>query len=89
VYLVRIGGDEAISRADDLYKDLMAQGIEVLYDDRNERPGTKFADAELMGIPYRVTVSDRLIAEDKYEYTERATGNTRTLTAEELHAILG
>jgi prolyl-tRNA synthetase len=89
VYLVRIGGDEAISRADDLYKDLTAQGIEVLYDDRDERPGAKFADAELMGIPYRVTVSDRLIAEDKYEYTERATGDTRTLTAEELHAILG
>lgn len=89
VYLVRIGGDEAIAAADSLYEQLSAQGIEVLYDDRDERPGAKFADAELMGIPHRVTVSDRLIAEGVFEYTARATGETRTLTRDELHAILG
>lgn len=84
VYLVRIGGDEAVKHADELYTELTAKGIEVLYDDRDERPGTKFADAELMGIPYRVTVSDRLLSEGKYEYTIRSSGEMQTLTREEL-----
>ncbi len=84
VYLVRIGGEEAIRHADDLYGELSAKGIEVIYDDREERPGIKFADAELMGIPYRVTVSDRLIASNEYEFTVRRTGETNLLTREEL-----
>lgn len=88
VYLVRIGGDEAIKHADELYEELKAKGIEVLYDDRDERPGTKFADSELMGIPHRVTVSDRLIEAGKYEYTVRVTGATTELTGEELLATL-
>jgi prolyl-tRNA synthetase len=61
VYLVRIGGEGAVKHADELYNELINKGVEVLYDDRDERPGTKFADSELMGIPYRATVSDRLI----------------------------
>jgi prolyl-tRNA synthetase len=88
VYLVRIGGDEAIKHADELYKELTDKGIEVLYDDRDERPGTKFADSELMGIPHRVTVSDRLIEAGEYELTERVGGTTRTLTREALLATL-
>ncbi len=88
VYLVRIGGDEAVEHADKLYEELTAKGVEVLYDDRDERPGTKFADAELMGIPHRVTVSDRLIEVGKYEYTVRSTGETTELTRDELLATL-
>lgn len=84
VYLVRIGGDEAIKHADELYSELAAKGIEVLYDDRDERPGAKFADAELMGIPYRVTVSDRLIEANQYELTPRTGGETYLLTRDEL-----
>lgn len=84
VYLVRIGGEEAITHADELYDELTAKGIEVLYDDRDERPGTKFADAELMGIPYRVTVSDRLIEAGQYELTPRTGGETSLLTRDEL-----
>ncbi len=89
VYLVRIGGEQAVKLADELYEQLNAQGIEVLYDDRDERPGTKFADSELMGIPHRVTVSDRLIEAEKYEYTLRSTGETAELTRHELLAKLG
>lgn len=89
VYLVRIGGDEAIKHADELYEELKGQGIEVLYDDRDERPGAKFADSELMGIPHRVTVSDRLIEAEKYEYTPRNTGETAELTRHELLVKLG
>lgn len=88
VYLVQIGGDESRGAADALYDELMAAGIEVIYDDRDERPGTKFADAELMGIPYRVTVSDRLMANNTYELTIRNSGETSLLTHAELLAKL-
>lgn len=88
VYLVRIGGDEAVAEADRVYNDLQTKQIEVIYDDRDERPGVKFADAELMGIPHRVTVSDRLLSEQKFEYTPRKTGDTELLTWDELLAKL-
>lgn len=88
VYLVQIGSEASRQHADELYEELMTKGIEVLYDDRDERPGTKFADAELMGIPYRVTVSDRLLEKGSYEYTERKTGVMTMLTREELLAKL-
>lgn len=83
VYLVPIG-EHGVAEADKLYDELTARGVEVLYDDRDTRPGTKFADAELMGIPYRLTVSDRLIAEEKFELTTRASGETCLLTRSEL-----
>jgi prolyl-tRNA synthetase len=88
VYLVRIGGEAATKHADELYEELTASGIEVIYDDRDERPGAKFADSELMGIPHRVTVSDRLIDANQYEYTPRVTGETILLTREALLAKL-
>lgn len=88
VYLVSIGKEGAVE-ADKLYDELTARGIEVLYDDRDERPGTKFADAELMGIPTRVTVSDRGVEAGTYEYTKRASGETNILTRDELLAKLG
>jgi prolyl-tRNA synthetase len=88
VYLVRIGGEVAIKHADELYEELKQKGVDVLYDDRDERPGVKFADSELMGVPYRVTVSDRLIEAKTYEYTPRMSGVTEVLTREELLAKL-
>ena len=84
VYLVQIGGDDSRAKADELYDELMGRGIEVIYDDRDERAGTKFADAELMGIPFRVTVSDRNLAENKYEFSVRNRGESELLTHEEL-----
>lgn len=83
VYLVAIGED-GTAEADTLYDELTAKGVEVLYDDRNERPGAKFADAELMGIPHRIVVSDRLQERGVVELTERAGGETRELTRSEL-----
>jgi prolyl-tRNA synthetase len=88
VYLVRIGGNAAVKHADELYAELTARGVDVLYDDRDERPGTKFADSELIGIPHRLTVSDRLVEAHAYEYTKRATGETTELTHEEVLATL-
>lgn len=86
VYLVQIGGEESRTKADELYETLRARGVEVIYDDRDERAGAKFADAELMGIPYRVTVSDRLLADGKYELTPRVSGQSEVLTLEDLLA---
>ena len=87
VYLVQIG-DKSRAAADELYDKLQAAGIETLYDDRDERPGVKFADAELLGIPYRVTVSDRLVGDGKWEVVSRRTGEQQLLTPEELLATL-
>lgn len=86
VYLVSIG--DVAKQADELYEQLTAAGIEVLYDDRDERAGTKFADAELLGIPYRVTVSQRLVAEQKFEFTPRIGGESELLTGGALLAKL-
>lgn len=89
VYLVRIGGDAAVVHADTIYNELIAKGIEVLYDDRDVHPGQKFADSELMGIPYRVTVSDRMILDNSgYELVERKSGQKMLLTHEQLLAKL-
>ncbi|MBF1042794.1 MAG: prolyl-tRNA synthetase [Candidatus Nanosynbacter sp.] len=87
VYLVQIGS-QSRATADELYQKLQSAGIETIYDDRDERPGVKFADAELLGIPYRVTVSDRLLDRGKWEVSTRQTGEQRLLTADELLATL-
>lgn len=87
VYLVQIG-EKSRTAVDELYEALGAQGVEVLYDDRDERPGVKFADAELMGIPLRVTVSDRLLDGKKWEVAARASGERQLLTTDELLATL-
>ncbi len=83
VYLVQIG-DRSKQLAEEIYKELQAKGIEVLFDDREVRPGQKFADAELMGIPYRVTVSDRLMESDSFELVERVSGELKILNRDEL-----
>jgi prolyl-tRNA synthetase len=62
--------------AEQLYADLQAAGIETLYDDRDARPGVKFADAELLGIPHCVVIGDRGLAQGKLEYRHRRTGST-------------
>jgi prolyl-tRNA synthetase len=54
-----------------LYNDLLAAGVDVLLDDRDERPGVKFADSELIGIPHRVVVGDRGLEAGKLEYRHR------------------
>ena len=69
--------DEAsVAAGEALYGDLSSRGVDVLLDDRDARAGVKFADAELIGIPYRVTVGPRALAEGEVELTFRATGDT-------------
>ena len=59
------------SLATELYETLLAQGIDVLLDDRNERPGVKFADMELIGIPHRLVIGDRALEAGNVEYKHR------------------
>lgn len=65
--------EDTMRVAESLYEELAANGIDVIIDDRNERPGVKFNDSELVGIPYRITVGPRGLAEGNVELTERAT----------------
>ena len=72
--------DPAQSSASEvLYSELQRRNIDCLYDDRVLRPGVKLADAELVGIPYRVTVGARSLAQGNLELTERSTGETRMI----------
>jgi prolyl-tRNA synthetase len=62
--------------ADHMYRQLRENDVDVLLDDRDERPGSKFADADLIGIPHRVTIGDRGVKDDALEYRNRATGES-------------
>lgn len=72
-FLVGIG-DEGISKAEEIYRN---HENEILFDDRDVRPGEKFADCELMGIPYRVVISDKTLADGSAEVTDRKTGEKK------------
>ncbi|MFJ1751876.1 proline--tRNA ligase [Kitasatospora sp. NPDC088134] len=78
VALVPIGrlDERAAAAVEELYAALRAERLDVLLDDRDERPGVKFADIELVGIPYRITVGPRGLADGLVEVTVRATGET-------------
>ena len=78
VAIVPIGkaDEETAKVVDDLYEQLRAARVDVVLDDRNERPGVKFADIELIGIPLRITVGPRGLKEGVVELVTRATGET-------------
>jgi prolyl-tRNA synthetase len=70
--------------AEQLYADLQAIGLEVLLDDRDARPGVKFADAELLGIPHRIVVSDRGLDAGRLEYRHRRASANEDWPADEV-----
>jgi len=85
VYLARLGAGESTAKeADRLYSELTQNGITVLYDDRDMRPGEKFADADLLGIPYRVVVSDRTVEAGTHEFKKRTETDVSRATTEEI-----
>lgn len=65
---------EVKKKADELYQTLISKGIEVLYDDRDVRAGEKFADSDLIGIPLRIVVSEKTLAQNSLETKNRRTG---------------
>jgi len=81
--------DEGFCRvAEELYATLKNQGLDVLLDDRDERPGSKFNDADLLGIPYRLTVGKTFEKEGKVEVRNRKSGETQLFTPEEVVTFL-
>ncbi|MEO5627876.1 MAG: proline--tRNA ligase [Candidatus Saccharimonadales bacterium] len=85
VYLVRLGEDEVVVKAaDKLYAELQDANIEVLYDDRDARAGEKFADADLIGLPYRVVVSAKTIEQSKVEVKKRTDQEVKLVELSEI-----
>lgn len=76
---LKAGDAESDKACDELYGKLQAAGIEVLYDDRNESVGSKFATFELIGIPYAVAIGPRGLKEGKVEFIDRRAGNKENL----------
>jgi prolyl-tRNA synthetase len=84
---IRYEGDSR-EKTDDLLAMLEAEGFEVLVDDRNERPGVKFKDADLIGVPFRVTLGDKELKEGKVKLTVRKTGRSELVGADEIGSVL-
>jgi prolyl-tRNA synthetase len=86
--LLRIGKSDAVRVASDtLYNDLVEAGLQVLYDDRDETAGVKFNDADLIGLPFRLVVSERLLAEEAVELKLR-TGEAKKIARGEIVSTL-
>ncbi|MBR2754144.1 prolyl-tRNA synthetase [Candidatus Saccharibacteria bacterium] len=79
-YLIGIG-DEGEKKAEEFYR---SHEDETIFDDRDKRIGEKFADAELMGIPYRVVISDKTLTQNSAEITNRTTGETETISLDKI-----
>ena len=74
------GGADTDAACERLYRALSAEGIDVLYDDLDQRPGAKFATADLIGIPWQVLVGPKGLAEGKVEVKKRADGSRELMT---------
>jgi prolyl-tRNA synthetase len=81
VHLLSLGADE---KAEEVYKQLASAGVEVLYDNCDARAGEKFADSDLIGIPYRVVVGKRSLESGMVEIKNRATGETEEVALEKI-----
>ncbi len=85
VYLARLGeSKEVVKEADDVYEKLQKAGITVLFDDREVRPGEKFADADLLGIPYRLVISEKTLTSGEYELKKRTEQTPQMIGKDEL-----
>jgi prolyl-tRNA synthetase len=89
VHLVRLGVNEkTVEYADKLYSDLQKAGVEVLYDDRDLRPGEKFADSDLIGIPVRFVVSDKTVEQNKVEVKYRTKADAEMMSLEDALSVV-
>lgn len=88
ISMVNPKDDQVREVSEKLYQELLDAGIEVLLDDRNERPGIKFKDADLIGIPLRVTVGARNLKEGNVELKERSSGDQSMVAVDAISAQL-
>ncbi|HZS42945.1 MAG TPA: aminoacyl--tRNA ligase-related protein [Candidatus Paceibacterota bacterium] len=88
VHLIHLAGsDKTKEKADEIYQGLMSAKMEVLYDDRDLRAGEKFQDSDLIGLPYRVIVSDKTLESGRLEMKVRASGETKMIGEDELKSL--
>lgn len=88
VYMVQIGNSaEVVEAAQKMYTDLQENGVTVFWDDRDARPGDKFADADLYGIPVRVVVSEKTLASGEFEVKKRTAETAEFMTSDALKAL--
>ena len=80
--------DETMKVCDQIYDSLESAGIDVALDDRDERPGVKFKDADLIGFPYKAVIGPRGLKEGKIEIKSRRSGETQFLSINEAVAFL-
>ncbi|MBE9546769.1 MAG: proline--tRNA ligase, partial [Proteobacteria bacterium] len=85
---VNVNNEELLKTAESLYQNLMDKGIEVILDDRDERAGVKFNDADLIGIPLRVTIGPKKLAEGKVEVKIRKSGEVEVLSLYEVEKFI-
>jgi prolyl-tRNA synthetase len=90
IHLVSLanGNEEITKEAEDIYKELLASGAEVLFDDRDARAGEKFADSDLIGIPKRIIISEKSLAQGVVEVKDRASGKVTMVPLNELRDIV-
>ena len=91
IIIIPIGFDrsEAVRKiTNELYAQILELGLEVLFDDRHVRPGVKLADAELIGIPHRVVVSEKGIEENNIEYRHRSQKDSKMMTIDNLMKLI-
>jgi prolyl-tRNA synthetase len=91
VVIIPINGHKSpavAEKATELYQQLNHAGVDVLLDDRNERPGVLFADHDLIGIPHRLVVSDRNLEQSCVEYKARAAGESQQIAINEITSFL-
>lgn len=74
--------------SDTLYQQMKAQGIDVLLDDRDERPGAKFADSDLIGIPHRFVIGEKSLINGEVEYKARNQAESKQIAVDELHSFI-
>ena len=85
---LKVGDSGTDAACERLYRELSAAGRDVLYDDRDERPGAKFATADLIGIPWQIVIGPKGLADGKVELKRRATGERETLPLADVAARL-
>jgi prolyl-tRNA synthetase len=88
VTIVDRGHQESVTVAETIAAALALAGVDILLDDRSARPGVKFADAELVGFPFRITVGPRGIADGRVELTRRVSNITEAVPIDDVVSLL-
>jgi prolyl-tRNA synthetase len=85
---ISLKDQEVVSAAEKIYDQLHALGVETVIDDRDERPGVKFKDADLVGYPLRITVGSKALADGKVEFVRRSTGQVELIEVEKICTLI-